>query len=985
MLQKWFLPALFLFVLFDCVDNESTLNNSFDLSPGSPREIAFTDKQDAHWVTRAGGYNNSPWHGLTAAKRGYFEDIYIAVDDVLLPREEALVSITPTSLIRNYPALGIRETWTLVDEKRMLLIELEADVETHWTIQPGILGGNQPQDFVISTSDQEMNVVLNRLKDSPASYPHLKIWFSQAMNWLPADDPGIPLYSAYLTPRADYASSHRLAITVSLSKKAEQLNVEPGWTENARNLRRQRIEKRAESTAFTSNLPELEKAIFWAHHSLDGLVMKQLGKGIYAGLPWFDDYWGRDAFISFGGAVLVSGQYEDARQILLSFADLQNKDELDSDYGRVPNRAQPDNIIYNTTDGTPWFVRSVWDYYRYSNDVDFLEKMWPAIRRATQGSLLNWVDSDGLLRHADADTWMDAKGPDGPWSPRGDRAIEIQFIWRDQLEITRYLAEKYADSDLLSEVDKTLELFKVAIEKFRSADGSYLVDHLNADDSQDLQIRPNVFLVPPLFHETCDWTTFESLAPQLITHRGVLSLSQDDANFHPYHHLPGLYVQDAAYHNGIIWTWNSAAAITTAIQFHQYHYAETIFNDLTDQILRRGAIGTIAELTDAWPRDGELRLSGTFSQAWSLAEYLRSFYQDILGIQPALYKSHVTIAPRLLKDMKAVTFNHSMGLDKWEIQYQDSESQFDIFLSRSTSESLKLSFELFTGVDISHLDLSWEQTDLHIRYEKQMGQWTVPDVVGEYLITNEEILNPPNSLAFCELDTTREVPALKGPEHRLLSENELTSFSNASKLLVKGSDARNDDQGLHGGFTYPSNPQFEDGLVDILEFEVKEDKRNYEFDLLFANLVDPGWHPEYGYQLTYCAIGISYDLDSGSTEVGKNSQSQFQAGFKADQIMYISGGVLLVDGKHQPLAEYMPRTTSGAIGNAESERVRFSLPKDLFSKSLKQATFQIAVGCQDDHGGAGIGDFRPIEAEGSEWLGGGGSLTGSNVYDWLTF
>ncbi|MBC8192440.1 MAG: hypothetical protein H8E18_08675, partial [FCB group bacterium] len=104
------------------IDSKSDTNSAeFDLAPGSLREIAYTDKQDAHWVTRAGGYNNSPWHGLTALKRGYFEDLFISADGELLPREDAQVSITPASLIRHYQSLGIRETWTLLDERRMLL------------------------------------------------------------------------------------------------------------------------------------------------------------------------------------------------------------------------------------------------------------------------------------------------------------------------------------------------------------------------------------------------------------------------------------------------------------------------------------------------------------------------------------------------------------------------------------------------------------------------------------------------------------------------------------------------------------------------------------------------------------------------------------------------------------------------------------------------------------------------------------------------
>jgi len=985
MSTRWITPLIIALTLFQCADKDSSLDYNFNLKPGSTREIAYTDKQDAHWVTRAGGYNNSPWHGLTASKRGYFEDLFISVDGVLLPRQEAEVIVTPVSLKRHYADLGIHETWTLLDEKRILLLELEADVATHWTVQPAILGGTQAADFGIETSEQEMNVVMKRMLEVPSSYPHMKLWFSHPVNWLDAKAPDQTLFTAFLTPRADYEGSHSLSIAIALSKDPEALQLTPGWIESVKSERRQRIDERAGSTMFRSNLADLDRAIYWSHHSLDALVMQQQGKGIYAGLPWFDDYWGRDAFISFTGAVLVSGQYEEARKILLAFADLQNKDEFDLNFGRVPNRAQPDNVIYNTTDGTPWFVRSVWDYYRYSGDLEFLESMWPAIRRATEGSLRNWVDEDGLLRHADADTWMDAKGPDGPWSPRGDRAIDIQFIWRDQLEITGILAEKYGERDLADEVRTTLERFNASIEKFRAVGGKHMVDHLNHNGVQDSQIRPNVFLVPQLFNETCDWPTFESLGPQLITVHGVLSLAQDDPKFHPYHHLPGLYVQDAAYHNGIIWTWNSAATITPAIQFHQYHYAEAIFNDLTDQVISRGAIGTIAELTDAWPRDGEMRLSGTFSQAWSLAEYLRTLYQDILGVQPDLANGKVKLSPRLLNDMQNVEFVHVVGDDAWQIEYIETESQFDISITRSSTKKISLSMSLLVKDAVSLLDLSWETSTLNLRYEKFMGQWTVPSEVGEYFMSSEEIGVLPNSLAFCELDTTRNIPVLMGPEHRLLSEAELHNFDEAAEVIIQMSDERGDDRGLESNFTYPGNPQFEPGLADILEFELRKGSDHYEFELLFSNLVDPGWHPEYGYQLTYFAIGVSYENNSGTREVGKNAQTQFQDGFKADEIIYASGGVLLVDDSFEPIAEYMPTTSVGAIGDEESERVKFSLPKEVFSQSLRGARFQIAVGCQDDHGGAGIGDFRPVELEGSEWTGGGGSIAGSNVYDWLVY
>jgi carbohydrate-binding DOMON domain-containing protein len=44
----------------------------------------------------------------------------------------------------------------------------------------------------------------------------------------------------------------------------------------------------------------------------------------------------------------------------------------------------------------------------------------------------------------------------------------------------------------------------------------------------------------------------------------------------------------------------------------------------------------------------------------------------------------------------------------------------------------------------------------------------------------------------------------------------------------------------------------------------------------------------------------------------------------------------------------------------------------------------VLVGAQDDHGGAGIGEFRNVNADAGEWSGGGKkSVSDPNVYDVL--
>ena len=156
------------------------------------------------------------------------------------------------------------------------------------------------------------------------------------------------------------------------------------------------------------------------------------------------------------------------------------------------------------------------------------------------------------------------------------------------------------------------------------------------------------------------------------------------------------------------------------------------------------------------------------------------------------------------------------------------------------------------------------------------------------------------------------------------------------------------------------------------------------FTIAMENLVDPGWHPEYGYQLTYIAIGLDINDGKGSSIIGKNANDIWKHGFLADCSIYVSGGIIILDDKLSPIAEYLPSEPSHAIGNIDSKIIQFSLPNDIFEMTSKSMEIQVVVGLQDDHGGAGLGNFREVRQEAGEWWGGGAQAPeSSRVYDWL--
>jgi hypothetical protein len=413
------------------------------------------------------------------------------------------------------------------------------------------------------------------------------------------------------------------------------------------------------------------KAYRWARASMDNLIMNQRGRGIYAGFHWFPNYWGRDSFICLPGACIATGEYPTAREILTSFMEYQQTDPGSERLGRMPNIVSPDNLQYAGVDGTWWFVRAAWKYYRASGDAVFLLAAWPRIRLAIEGALEKAVDHRGFLTHGDGETWMDAGGEHNPYSPRGDRAVEIQALFHHGLiigaswarTVAALLPEVHAagDDDLTVLIDgiDPGELHLAAdgwmaraamlAQSFRSSfwwgDRRYLRDHLNEDGTADDQIRPNALLAlfvyldtlrlgaTPAYAELVTWIQMREIVgtamETVILPHGVTSLDPADPGFKPLHLDLDNYYYDAAYHNGDVWVWLAGPAIRCMMAVGEEQASRDLFAPMVDEILEKGCVGSLREIRDGVYIEGKEEFGGATSQAWSLAEFIRVSLEDL--------------------------------------------------------------------------------------------------------------------------------------------------------------------------------------------------------------------------------------------------------------------------------------------------------------------------------------------------------------------
>jgi len=363
-------------------------------------------------------------------------------------------------------------------------------------------------------------------------------------------------------------------------------------------------------------------------------------KAVIAGYHWFEA-WGRDTFISLPGLVLVLGRFDYAREILLRFRDFCKR-------GLMPNLL-PDGMeqpVYNTVDATLWFVNAVLQYLKYTGDFKFVrEQLWKTLKSIVEnhvrGTAFNIrVDEDCLLSHGPQLTWMDATFDGEPVTPRAGKAVEVQALWYNTLRTVQLLAEKFNErneADTCAQIaEKTKKNFA---EKFWNARMDCLYDVVSEKEEDD-SLRPNQILAAALDFNMLDAARNQKIVGavqrELWTPCGLRTIGRGDPRY------VGVYAgdrrsRDKAYHNGTVWPWLLGPFITAFLKAQGYaesgrqqalkYFLTPLFSE---KIFQRG-LGTLSEVFDGNPPHAS---GGCISQAWSVAEPLRAFVEDVMQVRP---------------------------------------------------------------------------------------------------------------------------------------------------------------------------------------------------------------------------------------------------------------------------------------------------------------------------------------------------------------
>lgn len=379
---------------------------------------------------------------------------------------------------------------------------------------------------------------------------------------------------------------------------------------------------------------------FLCHRASTGL------KTILAGLPWFTD-WGRDTMIAFTGVTLATHRFEDAKEILLTFAKYIKN-------GIVPNMFPDNNTppLYNTADASLWYFYAVWKYLEYVDTpeaYDFIEKeIYPHLKEIIHAykngtDFCIHMDEDGLM-HAgsglDQITWMDVRVGEWVVTPRHGKPVEINALWYNALKIMEQLALRFHDTSLAAEYESLAAHTKTSFcSRFWNEKQGCLYDVIGDDQTLDDSLRPNqiyaVSLPFTMLSSPQEKSIVEVVKRELYVGCGLRSLSTTHPDYHGIY-CGSLPKRDAAYHQGTAWGFLLGGFITAYTKVYEHSpacilQAKELLTPVMEHFTNSGCIGSISEIFDG---NEPHQPRGCYAQAWSVGEVLRSYAEDILPYLP---------------------------------------------------------------------------------------------------------------------------------------------------------------------------------------------------------------------------------------------------------------------------------------------------------------------------------------------------------------
>ncbi|MFC1648957.1 amylo-alpha-1,6-glucosidase [Nanoarchaeota archaeon] len=416
-------------------------------------------------------------------------------------------------------------------------------------------------------------------------------------------------FFVYGTLKIKVSNDSKLVFAQANNEEQAFKKVQVAWHDM--NLLQNRQEKLAHENINTKDM-----ALNAAINSLNGLAVdldvEGRDVGVFAGYPWYHQFWARDELISLK-ALMITEDYFLVKGVLIDYMNFLKDD------GWLDNKNIDSDL--ESADAAGWlFLRlhefleilnkqkKLYDYFTKSE----LEGLMQGLDKAIQ-NILKKHSKDGLIMNKKLETWMDTSNDS---DVRSGARIEIQA-----LQLRMYKCAQYLASLLGKEANEYEELEAKMLKKVAKFwKNGKLADGI--DGEADFTQRPNLFLAYYIYPEMlapAKWKkAFDSALKELwLPWGGLASISKKS----PLYREDYTGETNESYHRGDSWFFvnNIAAICMKSLDEKKYKkHIDKIIQANADEILFSGFLGHCAELSSA----KELQSLGCQCQAWSAATFI---------------------------------------------------------------------------------------------------------------------------------------------------------------------------------------------------------------------------------------------------------------------------------------------------------------------------------------------------------------------------
>lgn len=390
--------------------------------------------------------------------------------------------------------------------------------------------------------------------------------------------------------------------------------------------------ERLKSLTRSSPFSAREDGLRYLMLAADSFIVDGPEKAVIAGYHWFST-WGRDSLLSLPGLTLVTGRFGVAKEILLALSKR-------SKHGLIPNTFSRDSAEYNSIDASLLLFYSLYKYLVYTDDISIIDELWGTLSGIINGYVrgINGrvkMDEDGMIWGAKGLTWMDAKVTDKFVTPREGKAVEVNSLWYNALRLMEIIEQKtgkeFEHHGLAEKVERNFA------EKFWNQEKNCLYDVIDAGH-RDPRVRPNQIFAVFLPFGPLDLKKSKGVVSivkeKLLTPYGLRSLEKGDPSYRGVCR-GNVMERDSAYHQGTVWSWLIGPFITSFLRVSEHtsdnNLAKDFLSKLLGDHLKSAGLGSVSEIFDG---DEPHAPRGCISQAWSVAEVLRAYTEDVMGKRP---------------------------------------------------------------------------------------------------------------------------------------------------------------------------------------------------------------------------------------------------------------------------------------------------------------------------------------------------------------